>query len=198
MQARHHENAGAKARAGVLLTALLITACGDKPQAPAPAPAAPEPAAAPAADPHAGHDHAAAAEPVALPELAPNARVFFVSPADGAAITGPLENGAVSIKVQMGAENVAVKPAGALEAGSGHHHVLIDVGAMPAGTVVPKDETHQHFGKGETEAMIRVPAGTHKLTLQLADGIHRSYGESLSSTISVTINAAGSVAATAP
>jgi hypothetical protein len=189
MQARHDH----KVRAGVLLIALLITACGDKAEAPAAVPAP-----APAADPHAGHDHAApaAAEPVALPELAPNARVFFVSPADGATITGPLENGAVSIKVQMGAENVAVKPAGALEAGSGHHHVLIDVGAMPASTVVPKDETHLHFGKGETEAMIRVPAGTHKLTLQLADGIHRSYGEALSSTISVTVNAAGSVAAT--
>jgi hypothetical protein len=191
MQARHDHTV----RAGVLLTALLITACGDKAEAPA---AVPAPAPAPAADPHAGHDHAApgTAEVVALPVLAPNARVFFVSPADGAAITGPLENGAVSIKVQMGAENVAVKPAGALEAGSGHHHVLIDVGAMPAGAVVPKDETHLHFGKGETEAMIRVPAGTHKLTLQLADGIHRSYGEALSSTISVTVNAAGSVAAT--
>lgn len=193
MQARHDHNA----RAGVLLTALLMAACGDKPEAASPAPA---PAAAPAADPHAGHDHAAAAAPevVPLPVLAPSARVFFVAPTDGATITGPLENGAVSIKVQMGAENVAVKPAGALEAGSGHHHVLIDVGAMPAGTVVPKDETHLHFGQGETEAMIRVPAGAHKLTLQLADGIHRSYGEALSSTISVTVNAAGSVAATAP
>ena len=187
-------------RAVAVIIAMLALGCGDKAAEPAPAPAP----AAPAADPHAGHDHdhahdhaAAAPAEVPLPELAPNARVFFVEPAEGATITGPLENGAISVKVKMGAENVAIKPAGALEAGSGHHHVLIDVGTMEAGTVVPKDETHLHFGKAETEATIRVPAGTHKLTLQLADGIHRSYGEKLSSTITVTVNAAGSVAATA-
>lgn len=178
-----------------LTVMMLGSACGDK--AAEPAPTAP-------VDPHAGHDHdhdhdhaaMAAPDPVALPELAPNARVFFIAPADGATITGPLENGAISVKVQMGAENVAIKPAGAIEGGSGHHHVLIDVEPMAAGTVVPKDETHLHFGKGEAEAMIAVPAGTHKLTLQLADGIHRSYGEKLTQTITVTVNAAGSVAAT--
>jgi hypothetical protein len=182
----------------VIIVAMLALGCGDRAAEPATAPAAP------AADPHAGHDHdhahdhaAAAPAAVPLPELAPSARVFFIEPAEGATITGPLENGAVSVSVKMGAENVAIKPAGALEAGSGHHHVLIGVGAMEAGTVVPKDETHLHFGKAETEATIRVPIGTHKLTLQLADGIHRSYGDKLASTITVTVNATGTVAATA-
>jgi hypothetical protein len=172
---------------------LLTCACGDK-QAPAPAPE-------PAVDPHAGHDHdhavPAVAEPVALPTLAPNARVFFIEPAQGATITGPLENGTVSVQVKMGAENVAIKPAGPLEAGSGHHHVLVDV-AVPQGSVVPKDDSHLHFGKGETEAMIRVRPGAHKLTLQLADGIHRSYGEALSATIDVTVQAAGTAPTSAP
>ena len=179
----------------------LANACGDKAAEPAPAPA-------PAPDPHAGHDHdhahdhaapaaaaAAAAALPALPALAPNARVFFIEPAEGATITGPLENGAIRVTVQMGAENVAMKPAGAIEAGSGHHHVLIDA-TVPAGTVVPKDGAHVHFGKGETEAEVSVPAGAHKLTLQLADGIHRSYGEALSATINITVHAAGTVAAT--
>lgn len=178
-------------------TVLLACACGGEYKQ-APAPAA-EPAPLPAADPHAGHDHAAAApaEMPALPALAPNARVFFIEPVQGATITGPLENGAVSVKVKMGAENVAIKPAGPIEAGSGHHHVLIDA-AVPVGTVVPKDESHVHFGKGETEATIRVRPGAHKLTLQLADGIHRSYGDALSATIDVTVQAAGAVPATAP
>lgn len=179
--------------AAVVLMIAVLAACGDKPEEATPAPAP----AAPAADPHAGHDHAAAApSEVPLPELAPNARVFFIVPVDGSTITAPLENGTIGVPVQMGAENVAIKPAGALEAGSGHHHVLIGMGAMEAGTVVPKDETHLHFGKAETEATLRLPAGTHKLTLQLADGLHRSYGEKLASTITVTVNAAGSVAAT--
>jgi hypothetical protein len=190
-------HAATVSKAFAVLVVLLALGCGDKPAEPAPTPD-PHAAHDHAHDDHAGHDHAAAAPAeVPLPELAPNARVFFVDPAEGATITGPLENGAVSVNVKMGAENVAIKPAGALEAGSGHHHVLIDVGAMPAGTVVPKDETHLHFGKAETEATIRVPIGSHKLTLQLADGIHRSYGDKLSSTITITVNAAGSVAATA-
>lgn len=187
-------HATAKSHAAVVFVALLAAACGDKPAEPVPAPSP----AAPLPDEHVGHDHAAVAPAdVPLPELAPNARVFFVEPADGATVTGPLENGAISLTVKMGAENVAIKPAGALEAGSGHHHILIDGTAMAAGTVVPKDDTHLHFGKGDTEAVIRVPQGTHKLTLQLADGIHRSYGDKLSATITITANAAGTVAATA-
>jgi len=173
--------------------ALCMTACGDKPAEPAAPPEVP-----PAADIHSEHEHAAAtAEAPALPTLAPNAKVFFTEPVEGATITGPLENGTVAVNVKMGAENVAIKPAGALEAGSGHHHVLIDT-TVASGEVVAKDETHFHFGQGQTEATIRVQPGAHKLTLQLADGIHRSYGEALSSTINVTVAAAGSVAAPAP
>jgi len=74
--------------------------------------------------------------------------------------------------------------------------VLIDA-TVPSGEVVPKDDTHLHFGQGQTEATIRVQPGAHKLTLQLADGIHRSYGEAQSATINVTVAAAGSVAAPA-
>lgn len=178
----------------VVLVALAscASACGDKPQAaPAEQP--------PAADMHSEHEHAAATPAQAapsLPALAPNARVFFVEPADGATITGPLENGTVTVNVKMGAENVAIKPAGALEDGSGHHHVLIDA-TVAKGEVVPKDDTHLHFGQGQTEATIHVAPGSHKLTLQLADGIHRSYGEAQSATINVTVAAAGTVEATA-
>jgi hypothetical protein len=175
----------------VVALALCTSACGDKPAEPA--------AEAPALDQHSEHDHAAmpaAVEAPLLPTLAPNARVMFIEPVEGATITGPLENGTVAVSVKMGAENVAIKPAGALEAGSGHHHVLIDA-TVPSGQVVPKDDSHLHFGQGQTEATIRVAPGAHKLTLQLADGIHRSYGEAQAATINVTVAAAGSVEATA-
>ena len=39
--------------------------------------------------------------------------------------------------------------------------------------------------------------GTTKILLQLADGIHRSYGEALSSSIKITVAGAGTVAAPA-
>jgi hypothetical protein len=174
-----------------------------EPGAPAaPAPAAEAPTAVPAAAPaapaaaptgHEGHPTAEVAQGLPLPAVPAGAKVTFLAPKDGEKITGPLENGKVAVKVQMGAENIAIKPAGPVEAGSGHHHVLIDADAMPAGTVVPKDETHLHFGQGQTEASIAVSPGEHTLTLQLADGIHRSYGPQLAASIKVNVVPAGSV-----
>jgi hypothetical protein len=180
-------------------TALLCTGCGNEPPA-APAPE-PAPSAVAPVDTHHdhAHEHAATDTPVAaLPKLAADAKVFFVEPADGATITGPIENGAIKVTVKMGATGVAIKPAGALEDGSGHHHVLIDIPAMAAGTVVPKDEQHLHFGQGQTEATIAVPPGSHTLTLQLADGIHRSYGDALSASIKVTVAGLGTLSSTKP
>lgn len=180
-----------------LYLVLSCTACGG--QAPAEAATAPAPAPSVApVDPHADHAHdkAATDTPVAaLPKLADKAKVFFIEPKDGATVTGPLENGAIKVRVMMGAENVVIKPAGPLEDGSGHHHVLIDIPAMAAGSVVPRDEQHLHFGQGETEATISVPQGSHTLTLQLADGIHRSYGEAQSASIKITAAGLGTVPA---
>jgi hypothetical protein len=121
--------------------------------------------------------------------------VWFLEPTDGAKIEGPLENGKVRVAVKMGAEGIAIKPAGPVEAGSGHHHILVDSGALAAGGVVPKDEQHLHFGKGQTEATLELTPGAHTLELQLADGMHRSYGPQLSSSIKITVVAAGTVAA---
>jgi len=58
---------------------------------------------------------------------------------------------------------------------------------LPVGTVVPKDSTHLHFGKGQTETTVQLTPGKHKLTLQFADGLHRSYGGKLATTISVNV-----------
>jgi hypothetical protein len=155
-------------------------------------PAAPSPGAA-----HADHAHPTAetATGIALPPVPPGAKVMFVTPRDGEKVTGPLENGKVSVKVQMGAEGIAIKPAGPVETGSGHHHILIDAEPMSAGEVVPKDDTHLHFGQGQTEANLPLTTGEHTLTMQLADGIHRSYGPQLATTIKINVVGAGTVAA---
>ena len=71
---------------------------------------------------------------------------------------------------------------------SGHHHILIDNGdSLALGTVVPKDSTHLHFGNAQKEAELKLTPGQHKLTLQYADGIHRSYGGKLASSITVDV-----------
>jgi len=38
---------------------------------------------------------------------------------------------------------------------------------------VPFDDTHLHFGKGQTEASIVLAPGKHKLTLQFANALHK-------------------------
>ena len=112
----------------------------------------------------------------------PTGKVSFSEPKDGANVTGP-------VKVVMAVEGIAIKPAGEVVEGTGHHHILINKGFTAPGQVIPNDNTHRHFGKGQTETTLNLPPGTYKLTLQFADGLHRSYGEDLSATINFTVAA---------
>lgn len=129
-----------------------------------------------------------------MPAVPEGASVRFVSPADGATVTGPLVDGKVEVAVQMGVEGMALKPAGEVEAGTGHHHILVDTQPVPAGTAVPADEQHIHFGKAQTEAKLQLAPGQHVLMLQFADGMHRSYGPQVSARIAITVEAAGGAA----
>ncbi len=131
---------------------------------------------------HEGHDHATEEGDVELPP--PNApegaRVLFTNIEDGQPVMNP-------IMVHMQAEGINVHPAGELLEGTGHHHVIIDGGPTPLGEVVPADETHLHFGGGQIETELNLEPGPHTLTLQFADGLHRSYGEALSATIQIQV-----------
>lgn len=108
-------------------------------------------------------------------------RVFFSEPANDAIVKSPF-------KVKFGIAGMEVKPAGDETPNSGHHHVLVNLDAMPAGQGIPFSPTHIHFGKGQTEGEITLPPGTYSLTLQFADKDHVSYGKGLSNTIRVTVD----------
>ncbi|RMG90906.1 MAG: DUF4399 domain-containing protein [Zetaproteobacteria bacterium] len=112
--------------------------------------------------------------------MADNARVFFVEPTDGATIPG-------HVKVVMGAEGLTIEPAGKVHEHAGHFHLIIDGSYVPKGRVVPKDEKHLHFGKGQKETILDLSPGKHTLTLQFADGHHVSYGKKLSQSIQVMV-----------
>ncbi|MBS1730741.1 MAG: DUF4399 domain-containing protein [Bacteroidetes bacterium] len=117
----------------------------------------------------------------ALPAVPAGAKVFFKNLKNGATVTSP-------IKIEMGVSGIAIQPAGDIQEGFGHHHLLIDVGdSMVAGQVIPTDAQHMHFGKGQTETEITLPPGKHVLTLQFADGAHRSYGSQLASSITIDV-----------
>lgn len=116
-----------------------------------------------------------------LPPVPEGAKVVFKNLKNDATISCPF-------KLEMGTEVIKVDTAGPVVAGIGHHHLFIDAeDSLAAGTVVPKDSTHIHFGKGQTEYELMLTPGKHKLTLQMADGLHRSYGGRLAATIMVNV-----------
>ncbi|MEO1542807.1 MAG: DUF4399 domain-containing protein [Pseudomonadota bacterium] len=93
------------------------------------------------------------------------AKVFFIEPANGAEISGP-------VTVKFGLSGMGVAPAGTEKKHTGHHHILINQKLESYEDSIPADETHKHFGGGQTEAKLDLPAGTHTLQLVLGDQNH--------------------------
>lgn len=116
-------------------------------------------------------------------------RVFFANLTDGQEIKLPFV-------VKFGVEGMEVEPAVGVSPNKGHHHLLIDKAAVPAGTMVPMgqdSEGYFHFGKGQTSDtlnLIKYPMltpGRHTLRLQFANGLHSSYGPAMSTQVSIVV-----------
>src|SRR6185437_9668612 len=97
----------------------------------------------------------------------PGAKVYIVSPKNGAKVTSP-------VTVKFGIKGMTLAPAGQQAENSGHHHLLID-------TDVPEDlnsplpaipDKIVHFGKAQTETTLMLPPGKHTLQLVLGDYKH--------------------------
>jgi hypothetical protein len=67
---------------------------------------------------------------------------------------------------------MGVAPAGVEKANSGHHHLLIDTPLPPLDQPIPSDPEHLHFGGGQTQAIVTLTPGRHKLQLLLGDANH--------------------------
>ena len=124
--------------------------------------------------------------------LGASAQDFKAPEAKGRVYFKNLKNGAevpATFPVEFGVDGLRVRPAGEdpLDHASGHHHLIIDGRPIPLGQTVPTDDKHLHFGKGETQAQITLPPGRHTLTLQFADGAHRSYGPKWAAIIRVNV-----------
>jgi hypothetical protein len=95
-----------------------------------------------------------------------NASLYIISPKDGDTVTNPF-------RVQFGLSGMGVAPAGVDKPSTGHHHLLIDVNEpLDPNEPIPQDKSHLHFGAGQTEALIELPAGKHTLQLVLGDRSH--------------------------
>ncbi|MBT8100011.1 MAG: DUF4399 domain-containing protein [Gammaproteobacteria bacterium] len=139
----------------LIATCALISACGqDKStqDAASAGKAKPEPAAA---------------APAALPRTAApaGARVFFVSPADGATVSNP-------VSIEFGLEGMAVVKAGEDQPNSGHHHLIIDADLPDLSLPIPASDNYVHFGDGSARTERTLAPGTHSLQLLLGDHLH--------------------------
>ncbi|GAB3039642.1 MULTISPECIES: DUF4399 domain-containing protein [Oleiagrimonas] len=115
-----------------------------------------------------------AAQPTLQAQSRPDdARVYILSPADGATVPR-------TFTVRFGLHGMGVAPAGVDRKDTGHHHLLIDVAKLPpAGQPIPADAHHRHFGGGQTETTLTLTPGTHTLQLELADSRHVPFARPL-------------------
>lgn len=101
------------------------------------------------------------------------ASVYFVGLADGAVVKSPLT-------VVFGLAGMGVAPAEVTRENTGHHHLLINRPAFGQGEfgaeefilAIPSDDNHKHFGGGQTQLTLDLPAGQHTLQLVLGDQGH--------------------------
>ena len=107
-------------------------------------------------------------------------RVFFKWPKDGSTVGSP-------VFIDMGLEGMEIEPAGKVNPGYGHHHILINQKFWPSGNVIPMSDSTLHYGKGQTDATIELDPGEYIISLQFADGVHASFGEEMSASIKINV-----------
>ena len=97
---------------------------------------------------------------------APATQVMFTEPADGAVVESPF-------RVAWAAAGLIIEPAGqSIRPEGGHLHLLVNEDFAPPGVVIPADDTHIHFGKGQTSTELSLEPGEYTLRLQMANGAH--------------------------
>ncbi len=106
-----------------------------------------------------------AAQTIARTPSPAGARVFFVSPADGATVTNP-------VTIEFGIEGMTVVRAGVDAEFSGHHHLIVDAGLPPLDAPIPASDNYIHFGDASTSTTLNLEPGEHTLQLILGDHLH--------------------------
>lgn len=141
-------------RSCILICCGLIAACN-------------QPAEESASESRAAPPAAQEGVPAALPRQPspPGARVYIISPADGAVVSNP-------VRIVFGLSGMGVAPAGTERENTGHHHLLIDAEVPDLNLPIPADDQYVHFGGGQTETERTLTPGRHTLRLLLGDHLH--------------------------
>ena len=92
-------------------------------------------------------------------------KVYFINLKDGDELKSPF-------LIQFGLSGKGIAPAGTDVDNTGHHHLLINVDEVNYSMPIPSSKQHLHFGLGQTETILSLPPGRHKLQLILGDKYH--------------------------
>jgi Domain of unknown function (DUF4399) len=96
---------------------------------------------------------------------AADAKLYFLNLKNGDTVSSP-------VTIQFGLRGMGVAPAGIEKAGTGHHHLLIDLESLDVNAPIPVSDQHRHFGAGQTEVTLEMKPGKHALQLILGDQNH--------------------------
>jgi hypothetical protein len=119
---------------------------------------------------------------IIVAEDAPAEQVMFVKPADGATVTSPFLVGWAASGLIIEAAGSSIRP------NAGHLHLLVNEEFVDGGEAIPTDETHMHFGRGQTNTELTLEPGEYTLRLQMANGAHIAHdGPQYHDEITVTV-----------
>ena len=94
--------------------------------------------------------------------------VLITQPQEGAVIQG------TSVTVVLEVTDLLIAPAGTMDAGTGHHHLVVDAELPGAGAPIPTTPgVHIHMGQAQTEmALTGLTPGEHRVIAVVGDGAH--------------------------
>ena len=115
-------------------------------------------------------------------EPTPAASVTIVEPADGAVLdAGP-------VRVAFEVEGLEIVPAGTMDPGTGHHHVIVNDDVDWTVPIPADPGVHIHMGQAQTETVLEnLPPGEHRLIAVVADGVHIPLDPPVADTVTITI-----------
>jgi hypothetical protein len=93
------------------------------------------------------------------------AKAYIISPADGETVSSP-------VTVLFGLSGMGVAPAGIEKENTGHHHLIINAELPPMDEGIPADDNYRHYGGGQTQVTLELPAGQHTLQMLVGDHNH--------------------------
>lgn len=95
----------------------------------------------------------------------PGSSLYFVNLKNGETVASP-------VLIQFGLRGMGVAPAGIEKAGTGHHHLLIDVSELDVNAPIAVSDQLRHFGLGQTEVTLEMKPGLHTMQLLMGDQNH--------------------------